>query len=193
MSDIRKNNIFCHGSMVFRKNLLDKVSGYREFFKYAQDYDLYLRLIKITSCGSTEKFLYKKRAAVKSISVMQIALQVAYAELAKKCQKYREDSKDDCVLLKNEILDKYTNNLDSFALILPFMQALYFVKNNNINKAREIMKPYLFPFHFYKSKLYCLWFLTFIPVFLINALFKFKIDFRKKKMNMLLLKKGIAF
>jgi len=47
-SRLKNHNIFCHGSMMFRKELLNKISGYREFFKYAQDYDLYLRLIELS-------------------------------------------------------------------------------------------------------------------------------------------------
>lgn len=186
--NLSKNNIFCHGSMMFRRKLLDDVSGYRIFFKYAQDYDLYLRLIENTSCGSVEEFLYRKRAAIKSISIQQIGLQSAYAKLARKCQEYRRNNRDDFDLLKKSVLDKYTNNLESHALVVPFMRALYFIKNNKTNEARKILKPCLFPIYFYKFKLYCLWILTFIPEFLIDILFKAKINYRRIKMSTLLFK-----
>ena len=42
----RKNNIICHGSIMIKKALLDKIGGYNELLDFAQDYDLWLRIFE---------------------------------------------------------------------------------------------------------------------------------------------------
>ena len=41
---LRWRNPFCHGSVLVRKSVLDKVGGYNEALLYSQDYDLWVRL-----------------------------------------------------------------------------------------------------------------------------------------------------
>jgi len=45
-NSVRKNNIICHGSIMIKKTLLDKIGGYNELLDFAQDYDLWLRVFK---------------------------------------------------------------------------------------------------------------------------------------------------
>ena len=47
------NNI-AHSSVMFRKSVFDKLSGYREKLKKSQDFDLWLRMSEITTFSSTE-------------------------------------------------------------------------------------------------------------------------------------------
>jgi len=176
---LKHSNIFCHGTMVFRRNLLDKVSGYREFFRYAQDYDLYLRLITNSLPGSVASFLYKKRVSLNSISIQRIELQSAYAELAKTCHKRILKGQDDTQLMNERILSDFKAPLTG-DLILLFMNSLYCVKRNELEKARLIIRPQLFPISAQKYKIYLLLIFSYLPKYLRNLLLSVKFNFRKK-------------
>jgi glycosyltransferase involved in cell wall biosynthesis len=52
---------FAHSSVLFRTAALKKVGGYRPQFVYAQDYDLYLRLGKISNCAALPDILVQYR------------------------------------------------------------------------------------------------------------------------------------
>lgn len=41
---VLKSNPFTHGEVMFRRDLFEKVGGYRELFRFAQDRDLWLRM-----------------------------------------------------------------------------------------------------------------------------------------------------
>ena len=65
------NNFFLHSSTMFKKkNFLD-VKGYRNFFIYAQDYDLWCRMSKLGLIGNLNKRLVSIRFHSKSISSLQ--------------------------------------------------------------------------------------------------------------------------
>lgn len=178
---LAKRNIFCHGSMMFRRELLSTVSGYREFFKYAQDYDLYLRLIEITLPGSVNKILYRRRICAESISVQKLKLQSLYSDLAKKCYKKRSLKKQDTPLLREALLEKhkYLKSNNNGNLILYFIKSLHYIKHNRINEARGVIGPNLLPFHIRKLKLYLLWLFSYFPLSARTAILKVKTSFRK--------------
>ena len=188
ISKLRKNNIFCHGSMMFRRTMLEKVSGYREFFKYAQDYDLYLRLIESTLPGTINKILYRRRITLESISIQKIQLQSSYANLAKKCYETRLSKKDDSFLLNDSILAKSSKSLPAYDFLLAFMKSLYSIKNNDVITARTLMHSFLLPFRVNKYKLYVLWVLSFMPSFLRSTIFTIKNNLRKAKIALNFLK-----
>ncbi|MCB0318979.1 MAG: glycosyltransferase [Bdellovibrionales bacterium] len=54
-------NPFIHGSVCFRKELAEKINGYREDFKYGQDYDFFYRLSEICECININQSLYHYR------------------------------------------------------------------------------------------------------------------------------------
>ena len=57
---LEQKNIFTHGEVMFRKHLHDEVGGYREFFKFTQDYDLWSRLSMICDFYNVPEILYKR-------------------------------------------------------------------------------------------------------------------------------------
>lgn len=81
---ITKVNIFVHGSILFRANMLRAEGFYREQFPYAQDYDLILRLLEKYKVFNYPGYLYKLRITQSSISREKGLLQDKYAELARK-------------------------------------------------------------------------------------------------------------
>ena len=72
-------NQFVHGSVMFRKDIYEAVGGYDESFKFSQDYDLWLRMIKITDCINITKCLYYLRVHENSISITNNQLQLEHA------------------------------------------------------------------------------------------------------------------
>ena len=52
--------IFVHGDVMFRRDLYDRVGGYRPFFVYSQDRDLWLRISEYCSYFIIEEVLYKR-------------------------------------------------------------------------------------------------------------------------------------
>lgn len=54
----RKENPFCHGSMMIRRSILVEVGGYDERFPHAQDYDLFWRIAKRWPVATLPEALY---------------------------------------------------------------------------------------------------------------------------------------
>lgn len=83
-------HFMCHGSVIIRKSCLLKVGFYRELFKYAQDYDLWLRLNDISMIANLEEPLYQLRLHQDSISFKRKQEQYLYASLALECFEERK-------------------------------------------------------------------------------------------------------
>ena len=56
-----KENQFMHGSVMFRKEVIDNLGGYNELIRYSQDYELWLRIAKHYQTRNLTKALYKFR------------------------------------------------------------------------------------------------------------------------------------
>ena len=76
LSNIIKANPFIHPTLVFRKDIFDKVGLYDVSFPYAQDYELMLRIAKKYKVDNYPEVLLKYRiGADKSISVKNLKKQ----------------------------------------------------------------------------------------------------------------------
>lgn len=56
-----KINCFCHGSVIFSRELFTKTGGYPEEYPFAQDYALWLRFSKLTKMANVPEALYQRR------------------------------------------------------------------------------------------------------------------------------------
>jgi glycosyltransferase involved in cell wall biosynthesis len=81
---------FIHGSIMARRALLEEAGGYREAFRYAQDYDLLLRLAARRRLANVPEELYCLRLRRDKLSYERAALQVAYAKLARQLWRERQ-------------------------------------------------------------------------------------------------------
>ena len=61
LESIVRFNPFCHSSTMIRTNVLKELGGYDEKFKYAQDYDLWLRLTVNHQAENINKVLVARR------------------------------------------------------------------------------------------------------------------------------------
>lgn len=86
--DLRKTmiryNPFCHGSVMFRKALFDKVGGYDESFKKAQDYDLWFKMVSRAKLANIPEYLFQRRYTNDNISIADENAQISYALAARK-------------------------------------------------------------------------------------------------------------
>ena len=67
---------FCHGSVMFRRQLLDGAGNYDEHLEGTEDYDLWLRLAEVTQLEKVPLFLYQYRFHQASFSESRRPYQV---------------------------------------------------------------------------------------------------------------------
>jgi len=84
-----KDNLFCHGSVVFRRECFNKVGSYRELFLSAQDYDLWLRISEHFKTANLPSFLYQLRRSKESITRRRMDQQILFHLLAVELAKER--------------------------------------------------------------------------------------------------------
>jgi len=88
-------NQFSHGSVLIRKEALDRVGTYRDFFKYAQDYDLWLRIAEQYEVVNLPDFLFLYRELDQAISSNKILSQSLYAGIAAAMARQRRENGSD--------------------------------------------------------------------------------------------------
>jgi glycosyltransferase involved in cell wall biosynthesis len=103
-----KYNCFCHGSVMFRKQCLSELGGYREVFETAQDYDLWLRFSEKYEVANLRDRLYKYRFNPSSLTFRKILNQTRMANFARKLSYVRESGSSECIIM-NEV----STNLES--------------------------------------------------------------------------------
>lgn len=86
-----RRNIFSHGGTMYRRSLYDRVGGYREFFKFSQDYDLWLRMSEHAEAEIIPEVLYIRRVFPGGVSVdyRKRVTQAFLAAFAAECARMR--------------------------------------------------------------------------------------------------------
>jgi glycosyltransferase involved in cell wall biosynthesis len=79
----------CHGSVVFRAEAYRRVGGYRAEFRYAQDWDLWLRLTEVGRIAYVPDFLYCYRVGENNISAHRRGQQLRLQQAAQACVRAR--------------------------------------------------------------------------------------------------------
>lgn len=85
LRDMAKRNVLCHGSMLFRAEVFERVHGYDERMRLSQDYELYLRMMRQygMKIGVVSSTLYFLRQHPRSLSSQNAFQQFYYSVLAK--------------------------------------------------------------------------------------------------------------
>jgi glycosyltransferase involved in cell wall biosynthesis len=79
---LESENALPHGAVMIRKSALDAAEGYRETFRLAPDYDLWLRLAKKHQFANLPETLYRLQFSPGMVSVSRRAEHEAYSALA---------------------------------------------------------------------------------------------------------------
>lgn len=82
-------NLFTHGEAMFRRSLYDQVGGYREFFRFAQDRDLWLRISRLADYAIVPEVLYRrfKPAGGVSADPEKLVMQAYLSDFAVQCAR----------------------------------------------------------------------------------------------------------
>jgi len=87
-ADIRAHllhrNCFGHGTVMMRKTVFDGVGGYDETYRFAQDYDLWLRIAERSALANIPEALYCWRRTAGNITSRHTDEQEGFAELARR-------------------------------------------------------------------------------------------------------------
>lgn len=94
-----KMNLLSHGSVMIRRVLFQALGGYRPFFRFAQDYDLWLRISEQYRLTNLVEVLYQWQIAPGAISARHYALQQAYRSLARQSALARRRNRPDPIEL----------------------------------------------------------------------------------------------
>jgi glycosyltransferase involved in cell wall biosynthesis len=83
---LQHRNVFSHGEVMFRRSAYDQTSGYRPEFRFAQDRDLWLRMIQQGSFQTVPETLYYRYILLDGVSYKpeKAVLQARYSILAGK-------------------------------------------------------------------------------------------------------------
>lgn len=82
LSDPRLRNAFVHGSVVFRRDAAAAAGFYRAELRYAQDYDLWLRLMERGTLANLHPAQYRWRLRREGVGATKYELQREYAAIA---------------------------------------------------------------------------------------------------------------
>lgn len=100
---MRYGNCFCHGSVMVRKSCLDTVGPYREQFRYAQDYDLWLLVSERFATANIPQVLYRMRRTPETISRRRHDEQLDFHLLARElARERRQTGRDSLAALQGE-------------------------------------------------------------------------------------------
>jgi glycosyltransferase involved in cell wall biosynthesis len=94
--------LFTHGEVMFRRELFDRVGGYREFFRFAQDRDLWLRMSRHCGYYIVERLLYQRFKLEDGVgtSVDKLILQGLLSDFAVQCAR-------SCAKDGRDLLERY--------------------------------------------------------------------------------------
>lgn len=134
---LERENEFLHGSLMFRKAALEAVGGYRSYFRYAQDYDLTLRLSEKFDLANLPEPLYQKRHAQQAVSIRHAAEQKSYSDLARLLHEQRKARGSDDLEDGNPV-SRTVGKLDSTDLYEKSLVHMY-LRSDRRGKAR----PYI--------------------------------------------------
>ncbi len=184
-----KGNCFAHSSIMVRTEVLKKVGYYREEFKLAQDYDLFLRIAECCKVRNLEEALHQWRVVEQGITINRYREQNRYADLARRLAKKRRAGLDENIeeeIKKLRFMDVKFNEVSSKRDVKKIFAShfcSYGIVSMSQGKRNEGRKHFLTSIRYYplRVKPYIFLCLTYLPLTITNVLRAFK-----KKCNFLL-------
>lgn len=99
LGQLLQRNVFSHGEVMFRRSVYDAAGGYRPAFRNCQDYDLWLRMVKLTQFATIPENLYERYIRFDGVSYdpRKFARQARYFLLAQRFAAMTDDEGDRAV------------------------------------------------------------------------------------------------
>ena len=168
-----RSNPFVHGSLMIRRDAMNQVGCYNEKIKYAQDYDLILRIAEKFKIHILPDHLYKLRILDSSISRSKIIDQDKFKTLVIKMSEERRDGKPvDFDHWFNKIISKEVSPLKTF----------YFIRKKQAQWNLSYGKNFLLNDDIYKAR--CSFFKSFILLPSFKSSIFFMLTFFSKLYNL---------
>lgn len=134
---LEKNDII-HGSVMIKRDVLADIGGYNEFFRYGQDYELWLRLAKQYKIANISAPLYRLRIHNRSVYFSQKDESALYEILARDIATGRVDRSILDEL--NEITGYYTQLSDSQRARFHRDLATRYIRYGHLNPGQTELK-----------------------------------------------------
>lgn len=127
LASLSQRNSLVHGSMLYNRAGLQAVGGYNIHYRYAQDYDLLLRLAERYKIGRVEEYLYQLRRTSATISNKKFFRQLYYTARAKYDHALRQHGTNRSPLYKGWIFLKefFYTSVVIYKLGLPKLKELF--------------------------------------------------------------------
>lgn len=107
---LKRGNPFSHGDVMYRRDLYQKVGGYRDYFKFAQDRDLWIRMASYCDMEVIDQLLYERRSFYDdgvSADIDKLVLQKILSNFAIQCHYDRK-------AIGSDFVDKYGRHAGMF-------------------------------------------------------------------------------
>lgn len=88
----------CHPAVMLRKGAVQKVGGYREAFRHAEDYDLWLRLIDVGEIDNLTAEIIQYRVHTESVTGRHVTEQASNSALALLASRTRSQGRPELIL-----------------------------------------------------------------------------------------------
>mgnify|MGYP000891441484 CR=1 FL=1 len=136
---IIRSNPFTQGEVMFRRDVYEKVGGYRDFFRYSQDRDLWLRMSLVTDFYIIKEVLYHRFTLPGGVSrtTDKVVMQKYFADLACQCIELRRNGMPDLIEQYGIYAPFYRQRSSALAWNL-FLQSIHEWMNGEITKAKYI-------------------------------------------------------
>ena len=134
------DNTFIHGSLMFRRHAVESAGGYRPQFRYAQDYDLMLRLSNRYQLANVPRSLYAIRHWRGKISIDKLPEQLSFRQLAQTLAAQRRRGEQDA-LQQNVSIDKLLTPVEAPSpQHFEHTMLYYCLRSGRLIKARRIIR-----------------------------------------------------
>ena len=138
-------NPFTHGSWMVKSSVMQELGGYREAFRFSQDYDLLLRMNEKYQLSNLDEVLYAHRHNRDMVSVVNVDAQRYFAELARQCWRERSDFGEDCIQNGSYVPEDEEGGKDKTEGLIRYHKHLIsaWTRNGDARKTRHELRELL--------------------------------------------------
>jgi glycosyltransferase involved in cell wall biosynthesis len=135
-----RRNLLVHGSMVFRRQVFDVLGGYDERMRLSQDYELYLRMLRLNSMkiGVLSEGHYLLRQHPGSLSSRSIFRQLYYSVMAKSLsERHKSEFWRGLIFCRDLIVDYFFTHRMFLGTVVRIMNAYRIRANRNFSEMNK--------------------------------------------------------
>jgi glycosyltransferase involved in cell wall biosynthesis len=133
-----------HAASMFRRETWQRIGGYREEFRYAQDSDLWLRMTERGFIAAVPEVLFEIEIEASGISALQIDRQMKLWNLARECYRVRQlgESEDELLAEAVKISHSSAPALDAKQKLRQQRRAQYFIGGQLLQQGDAACRKY---------------------------------------------------